>query len=538
MSSQGPTQPPITDLNKTVLIARTSGLLKTPTPSPQDPRASHRLSHVQALEDHLRPDKTQEPTPEEIAALQSRSQKQTLNLNQAHNRNMAFAAKQAQVAGFLDNIRKHITDPKLTPQNVTNAMQVLLKQFDDKAVARKMAVELAEREELPKKEVARLEKEEAAAATEADAAAAAVATAATAAEAAAASTPTVAASSDQTTPVLQSPLEIAREKATAAASATKVVQSSLKIAREIATAAASATTKAKNTAEKATDILAEEEGAFRAFVAHTQFRRAFLDAIVYELQFKRKDAELTTADLEVAEAHWKPIADGNQQRLKDVDRSGGRYAGIETRVSDWWSVIPKALTDEQMAQRNSMEPYIPEQPESIDKRKERQRQQAGYEPIRVRNRAQGVAQHKGQKASGASLSLAKHPHELPNVIRDEMERIGIKSTPKNKQALGTAIYNVISRSDHWNTIFEDKTTPGNPIPPRRVMLDDNAPLDFPSRKLHAIKALVPGLERHLKMGCKLELLVGQKSKSTDVYQKAEDNAELNSMVEQLKKLRI
>lgn len=493
MSSQGPKQPPITDLNKTVLIARASELLTPTTLSPQKPKASHRLSHLQALEDRLRPDKTQEPTQEEIAAVQSRSEKQTLNLDHARNRNIAFAAKQAQVAGFLDTIRKHITDQKLTPQNVTNAMEVLLKQFDDRAAARKMAVELAESDELAASEVARLEKEPAPSPTA-----------------------PVAASSNQTTPTMvPSPLEVAKGKATAAKTAAE---------------------KAKLAAEKPTDILAEEEGAFRAFVAHTQSHRVLMEAIVFELQFGKKDEELTAADDEVASAAWESVLAGKKARLADVERAGGRLAGIQARVADWNSKMPKALSSAEMVSRDRIVPY--EEGESQQQRKERLRQVAGYEPRTEQIAVKAVARDKALKESGASLSLAKQPHELSDEWRAEFEDLGIKPIPKNKQNLFGAFYRTATGIQMWKTIFEDTPTSTKHKPPRRAMLDEGAPAAFPERKEFASKALVPGLERHLKMGVKEGYLVGQKSKATDTYQVAEDSDELNNLMANLKKLRI
>lgn len=512
MSSQGPTRPTLSNLHQAALRTMTEYLLNYP--DPKQPENEHRLTHVQALDDHLRPDKTQDKTLETTTALKARAQKQALTLDQAFNRNSAFEEKQAQIAGFLTIIRRHISEPKITTQHVINAMQALLKQFDDKAAALKNAVILTEKAELAASELARIQNETAAVTT---------------------TTASSSSSPNESSPPNSSSTP---DSSSAPSSSSASLSTPLSDAQSNAQKTQAEAAQAKSIAEKPTDIFAPHEGLFRAFVAHTLRHRAILEAITAELQFHRQDTELTKEDHEIAITAWETILAGKANRLVDVERSGGRYTGIQARVAEWNRIAPVPLSDAQMAVRKQIVPYMPEQEEPIEKRQERLSKIAGYGPSTKQLQDKAVARNLGLKASGAALSLAKQLHELDDPRRAEFEKLGIKPIPKNKQTFVGAFIRTATGSQMWNTIFEDTPTPETPNPPRHTMLEAGTPLAFPDRKALATKALLPGLERHLKMGSKADYLVGKKTKPTDTYLPAEDSAELNSLMENLKKIRL
>ncbi len=543
MSSQGPTRPTPSSVHQAALRALTNHLLNHPL-------EQNRLHHIQALDDVLRPDKNQAATSEVTTALTTRAQKQALNLDQALNRNIAFEEKQAQIAGFLTTIRQHISEPKITTQHVVNAMQALLKQFDDKALALKKAVMLTERAELAASELARIQKESAAVTTttassssspDSNSSLDSSSTPNTSSSPNSSSppdsssTPNTSSSPDSSsTPNPSSTPDSSTTPSSSSASPSIPLSNAQSNTQKTQAAAA----EAKSIAEKPTDIFAHHEGLFRAFVAHTLRHRAILEAITFELQFHRQDTELTKEDHEVALAAWEPILAGKANRLADVERSGGRYTGIQTRVAEWNRIAPIPLSDEQMEVRKQLIPYIPEQEEPIEKRHERLSKIAGYGPSTKQLQDKAVAKNLGLKSSGAALSLAKQLHELDDPRRAEFETLGIKPIPKNKQTFVGAFIRTATGSQMWSTIFEDTPTPETPNPPRRTMLEEGIPLAFPERKALAMKALLPGLERHLKIGSKTGYLVGKKTKPTDAYLPIEDSAELNHLMENLKKIRL
>jgi hypothetical protein len=455
------------------------------------PKADNQLNHVQALREHVQgfvPDKELSAT--EVARVELRAKAQARDLIEADSLDYSFNQKKALYESFLKVVESKIVEPKITPELTKATLLSLKAQFETKAKARENAVILTIKIEQANLDIARLEKE----------AASAVAP--------------VPSSSPAKSSIDQVPIA-------------KTALEGLK--KELA--------EAITNAEKATDISFEFRDAFGAFVDHVLSQKIkVLPRIVHELQFGKPDDKLAQADIDAALDPWKSIADGKAKRLAEVEKKGGKFTGIQARVAEWFKVIPKSQSSDEIAFREKIHPYTDKEDKTI--RDERIRLISGLPFRRKQLDDKAVARDKGARAKQKASPVAKQLHELDDDYRREFENLGIKPYPKDLQNPLAAVYRAATGAECWNTEFEEKPSPKSPTPPRKVMLDEGAPLAFPERKQLYSKTLAPLLDRHLKMGVKDGLLVGHKTKATDDYWKAAEDKEVDLLMDTLKKLKI
>ncbi len=446
------------------------------------PNVDNRLNHVQALREQI------EGSPEsKDERLQARATKQASDLIEAGSLDYRFAQKKALYEHFMDVVRNKIVEPKITPEIAKTALLSLKAQFEIQAKARDLAANLTIRIEQATLDVARAEKEAAAA-------------------------PAPAASSSPAKPSID---HVAIAKAALEG-----------LTKELA--------EAKALAEKPTDIAMEHRDAFLTFVNHAQ---NVLPFIIQELQFGKPDDKLTQADIDAGLALYKPIADGKTTRLADVEKKGGKNTGIQARVAEWSKIIPKDLTTEEWTERVANRPYIEDETKAT--REERIRLISGLPFRRAQLDAKAVARDKSTRAKQIAAPVAKQLHELDDERRREFERLGIKPYSKKDQNPLAAVWRAATGAECWNTDFEDRSAPKSPSPPRRMMLDEGAPVAFPERKEMYSRTLSPLLERHLKIGVKDGLLVGKKTKETDEYWKpAAEDKEIDQLMVTFGKLKI
>lgn len=490
MSNQGPEaakpEHKEVSLKKLIELSR-NRLFKRLIDLPEVPNQQH---HVQALKDKLRESYAQgeELRPEDKSRLELRAKAQASNLMKAESLDYSFAEKKALYESFINVIRSKLVEQKITAETVKATLLALQGQFEIKAKARGLAVTVTAQIEQTKLDIARLERE-----------------------------------------LAEKPVE------SSSSSPSKPPLDYLAIAKSALEAQRRDLQEAKMMAEKATDIDMQYRDAFITFVSHA-LKPSILPIIVDEVHFAKPDQHLTQDDIDAAMEPWKAIAEGRAARLADVEKNGGKFAGIQARVADWYNIMPKAQSSEEMSLREKIHPYTAEEEKSL--RDERIRLISGLPFRREQLDAKAVARDKGSRKKQIAAPVAKQLHELNDEHRREFEKLGIKPYPKNQQSVIGAIYRTATGSECRNTEFEDKPTPKSPNPPRRVMLDEGAPLLFPERKQLATKTLSPLLDRHLQLGANKGYLVGQKTKQSDEYRKASDDEALDAVMQTLSKLKI
>lgn len=451
---------------------------------------SNELTHVQALHQRLAED-GQDLTRDDFAKIAASAAQQAGLLIEAGSLNRSFAETQRQVNIFLEVIRKNLNSPEalITPELVKTQLTTLLTQFEAKALARSYAVTLSDKLHRTMQDIARLEAEK-----------------------------PVAASAPASSNAAPAPnlLEIAKA-------------AKIQLEKDLQ--------KAISDAEKNTDIPAELRDSFIAFAKHTTSNDRILQAITYEIQFPSTQSIPTAAQVDVSNARWQAIEAGRKARLLDVDKSGGKFAGIRARVESWNAKMPVALSSEEMAHRDAIVPY--QEGETPDDREERIKQVAGQPYRRTQIEQKAVAKDSGSKKNQKVAPVAKQLHELDDEHRREFERLGIKSLPKNQQSVAGAIFRSVIGAECWNEQFEEPVSPKSPNPPRRTSMETHTeegvpvPHAFPPRKAFYTAALTPLLQRHLQLGANSGDLVGRWVKKGDAYS---EKVETPDMVELTKKL--
>ncbi len=395
----------------------------------------NQLTHVQALHQRLldqRLDNTRDLTRDDFAQIDERAKQQARLLIEAGSLNRSFAETQRQVNIFLEVIRRNLKSPEahITPDILKTQLSALIMQFELKARARSYAVALSEKLNQIKIDIMHLEAEKPISAT----------------------TP----SSSNAVPA-PSLLEVAR---------TAQVQ----IEKDLESAIADA--------NKPTDIPAELRDSFIAFAKHATTVDKILQAITYEIQFPSTKSAPTPAQLEASQARWQTVEAGRKARLVDVDRSGGRFAGIRARVESWNAKMPTALSSEEMAERDSITPYV--EGEMPEDRQARIKEVSGLPFRRLQMDQKAVAKDSGSRRNQQATPVAKQLHELDDEYRREFEKLGIKSLPKNQQSVLGAVFRSVTGAEYWNEQFEDEPAePKSPNPPRRTSMEADVPKAFP-----------------------------------------------------------
>lgn len=269
--------------------------------------------------------------------------------------------------------------------------------------------------------------------------------------------------------------------------------------------------------------LPNKSGAFHAFLTHCLISKSILEKITHEVRYSKPSEQLTEEDVKTALLLWDQIDRERYARLESHFRS------VIPKVEEWKSLIPQALTYEEMQERERTNPRPYHAEETKRDRRERRMHISGFEPCLQQLKQGSVVQNLAERSRKEKTPVIKQHCELLDHQRLEMQyELGIRPFSKNRQGYGTLAFSLITGHDVWQTEFVG------------AKLDSDLPPIFPDRKKQVAKQLLPLMERKLALNQKLltsgVIVESSSSEANHVPSEAEQG--LDAIVERLHRLKI
>ncbi|MCS5708438.1 hypothetical protein CC99x_005905 [Candidatus Berkiella cookevillensis] len=272
------------------------------------------------------------------------------------------------------------------------------------------------------------------------------------------------------------------------------------------------------------EALSNKISSFHAFLLHCLLSKTILEKITHEVRYSKPAEQLTEDDIKTAIQLWDKIDKERYARL------GSHFSASISKVEEWKSLMPQALSYEEMQERESTNPYPYQSDESQQDRRERRKHISGFEPCLKQLKQASVVQNLAERSRKEKIPVEKQHCELSDPQRLEMQfKLGIRPFSKSRQGYASLAFNMLTGNEAWLTDFEG------------AKLDSELPVIFPDRKEQVKKQLLPLMQRKLMLNQKF--LTRSSDASLDHPDSAqidasESNQELDSIVERLHRFKI
>lgn len=276
--------------------------------------------------------------------------------------------------------------------------------------------------------------------------------------------------------------------------------------------------------ELKSEDLANKTGFFHAFLSHCLFSKTILEKITHEVRYSKSDEQLTEEDVKTAILLWDKIDTDRYARL------AAHFSAAIPKVKEWKSLIPQALSYEEMREREDTNPYSYKPDESKQDRRERRKHISGFAPCLQQLKQASIVQNLAKRSRKEKIPVEKQHCELPDSQRLEMQfKLGIRPFSKSRQGYVSLAFNVLTGNEAWQTDFVG------------AKLDSELPVIFPDRKEQVKRQLLPLMERKLMLNQKF--LTRSSDTSLDHPDSAqidpsESNQELDSIVARLHQFKL